>query len=82
MGVSGQRHAPATLPLGKRPQHPGYRRLGRAQDRSGWVWKISPQLGFDPRTDQPVVSRFIDYAISAPFLGYEAYHLHMTISQC
>jgi hypothetical protein len=31
-----------------------YRRLGGPQGRSGHVRKISPPLGFDPRTVQPV----------------------------
>jgi len=34
-------------------------------DRCG---KISPSPGFDPRTFQPVVSRYTDYAISAPII--------------
>jgi hypothetical protein len=32
------------------------------QDRSGCVRKISPPPGFDPRTVQPVVSRYTDWA--------------------
>jgi hypothetical protein len=30
------------------------------------VRKISPPPGFDPQTFQPIVSRYIDYAIPAP----------------
>jgi len=45
-----------SLPPGK-PRYPLYRRLGRPQDRSGQVRKISPSPGFDPRTAQPVASR-------------------------
>jgi hypothetical protein len=37
-----------------------YRRLGGPQGRSGRVRKISPLLGFDPRTVQPVGSRYTD----------------------
>ena len=33
-----------------------------SQDRSGQVRKISPPPGFDPRTPQPVASRYTDYA--------------------
>ena len=55
--VGGQRHAPATLPPG-RNRYPLYRRLGGPQGRSGWVRKISPPPGFDPRTIQPVASRY------------------------
>jgi hypothetical protein len=40
-----------------------YRRLGGPQGRSGRVRKISPPPGFDPRTVQPVASRYTDYAI-------------------
>jgi hypothetical protein len=35
------------------------------QDRSGQMWKISPPPGFDPRTVQPVASRYTDWAIPA-----------------
>jgi len=48
------------LPAGK-TRYPLYRRLGWLQDRSGQVRKISPQPGFDPRTVQPVASRYIDF---------------------
>ena len=34
----------------------------RPQGRSGQVRKISPLPGFDPRTVQPVASRYTDYA--------------------
>jgi len=57
MGVGGQRHTPATLPPGK-TRCPLYSRLGGPQDRSGWVWEISPSPGFNPRTVQPVASRY------------------------
>ena len=43
-------------------RYPLYRRLGGPQRRSGQVRRISPQLGFGPRTVQPVASRNIDYA--------------------
>ena len=49
------------LPQGK-TRYPLYRRLGWPQDRSGQVRKISPPPGFDPRTVQPVASRYTDYA--------------------
>jgi hypothetical protein len=64
MGVGGQRHTPATLPPGKTP-YPLYRRLGGRQDRSGRMRKISPPPGFDPRTVQPVASRYTNCAIPA-----------------
>jgi len=50
-----------SLPLGK-TRYALYRRLGEPQGRSGQVQKISPPPGFDPRTVQPVASRYTDYA--------------------
>ena len=49
----------------KETRCPLYRRLGRPQGRSGQVRKTSPQPGFDPRTFQPVASRYTDWAIPA-----------------
>jgi hypothetical protein len=60
MRVGGQLHVPAALPPGKRP---GTHCIG------GWVGpragldrcgKSRPQPGFDPRTVQPVTSRYTD----------------------
>jgi hypothetical protein len=52
------------LPSGK-TWYPLYRRLGGPQGQSGRVWKISPPLGFNPWTVQPVTSRYTDWAIPA-----------------
>ena len=60
----GQHHAPAALPPGK-TRYPLYRKLGVAQGRSGRARKTSPPPGFDPRTVQPVASRYTDWAIPA-----------------
>jgi hypothetical protein len=57
MGVDGQLHALAALPPGM-TRHPLCRSLGGPQGRSEWVRKISSPPGFDPRTVQPVASRF------------------------
>ena len=65
MAVGGQRHAPAALPPGK-TRYPLYRKLGGPQRRSGQARKISTPPGFDPRTVQPVASRYADWAIAAP----------------
>jgi hypothetical protein len=65
MGEGGQRSAPAALPP-KKTRYPLYRRLGGPQSRFVQVWKISPLSGFDPRTVQPVTSRYTDGAIPAP----------------
>jgi hypothetical protein len=64
MGVGGQRHAPAALP--PPPDRPGTHCVG------GWVGpragldgcgKSRPPPGFDPRTVQPVASRYTDYPV-------------------
>jgi hypothetical protein len=65
MGVDGQRHVPAALLPGE-TRHPFYGRVGGPQDRSGPMRKISAPLGFDPRTVQPVASRYTDWAIPDP----------------
>jgi hypothetical protein len=50
-----------TLPPGKN-RYPLYRRLGGPQGWSGQGEKSRPLPGFDPRTVQPVVSRYTDWA--------------------
>ena len=50
---------------GRETRYPLYRGLGGPQGRSGRERKISPPQGFDPRTDQPVASRYTDWAIDA-----------------
>jgi hypothetical protein len=56
-GVDGQRQP--TSPQGK-TGFPLYRSLAEPQGQSGLVRKISPPPGFDPRTIQPVASRYTD----------------------
>jgi len=65
MGVGGQCHSLATLPLEK-TQYPLYRRLGEPQSQFGQVQKTSPPLGFDPQIIQPIANRYTDYTIRAP----------------
>ena len=50
-----------SLPPGK-TRYPLYRGLGGPEGRSGQVRKFSPPPGFDPRTVQPITSRYTDYA--------------------
>ena len=66
MGVGVQRHAPAALPPRKDPVP--------IEEEAGWapgpVWTgaenlAPPPPGFDPRTVQPVASRYTDWAIAA-----------------
>ena len=58
------RHAPAALPLGKRPDtHCTEGWVGSRAGLHGCGKSPPPLAGFDPRTVQPVASRYIDYAI-------------------
>ena len=70
MGVGGQRHALATLPLEK-TQYPLYRRLDGPHGQCEWVQKIlPPHPGFDPWTVQPITSRYTDYSIPVSVCVY------------
>jgi hypothetical protein len=48
--------------LSGKTRYPLYRRMGEPQSRSGQVRKISPPPGFVPRTVQPLVIRYTDWA--------------------
>ena len=54
-----------SLPPGK-IRYPLYRRLGGPQGRSGQMRKISPPVGFDPRTIQSVASSYTVYGLNGP----------------
>jgi hypothetical protein len=56
MRVAGQHQASAALPPGTRLSSLCMGDLGGPQGRSGRLWKIPSQPGFDPRTVQSVVS--------------------------
>jgi hypothetical protein len=73
MRVGGQLHAPAALPPRKRP---GAHCIG------GWVRKISSPPGFDPRTVQPVASRYTDYAIPAHINSVVPKVIYITGKSC
>jgi hypothetical protein len=76
MAVGGQRHAPATLPPAKRP---GTQCLGGCVR----VQNISPPPGFDPRTVQPVASRFTEYAIlTHRYIMYNKNELYVIFNSC
>jgi hypothetical protein len=64
MELGGKRHALVALPPGK-TVYPLYKRMGVPQGRFGHTRKISFLPGFDPRTVQPVASRYTDWATSA-----------------
>jgi hypothetical protein len=51
-GVGGQHHTP------EKTRYQLHRRLGGPQSRPGRLRTISPSPGFDPRTVQPVASRY------------------------
>ena len=69
--VRGQRHAPAAL---YPPESPGTHCTGgwvgprECLDRCG---KSRPPLGFDPRTIQPVTSRYTDWATWPTNIPYD-----------
>ena len=69
---------PAALPPGK-TRYPLCRRLGGPQGQCERVRKFWPSRGFDPRTVQPVASRYIDWAI--PVHGKPKYSKKY-LSQC
>jgi hypothetical protein len=69
--VSGQHHAPAASTPGEDPV-PIVQEAGWAPEP---VWIGADNLaptGFDPRTFQPVASRYTDYAIPAPMVHAKA----------
>ena len=73
--VEGSASRPGrSLPPGN-PRYPLYRRLCGPQDRFGQVRKISPPPEFDPRTVQPVASRYTDWATQPLVLGLLARYL-------
>ena len=57
---------------GKGTQFLRYRVLGGPRGQSGWIRKIPPPPGIEPRSFQPVASDCTSYAIPAPFF----YHRH------
>ena len=50
-----------------------YMSLGGLQGRSGRMREISSTLGFDPRTVQPLASRYTDWAIPDALIRKEGY---------
>ena len=52
----------------RKTRYPLYRRLDWPQGWSGQVRKISSPPGFDPRTVQPVASRYTEYATRPTFV--------------
>ena len=65
MGGGWSTPRPGRFTPGEDTRCPLWRRLGGPQDRSRRVRKISPPPAFDPRTVQPVGSRYTDWAIPA-----------------
>jgi hypothetical protein len=74
--MRGQRHAPAAF---YRRERPGtYCTGGWVGPRAGldMCGKPRPPLGFDPRTVQPVASRYTDYATRPTFCHVGAEYLN------
>ena len=67
---------PAALPPGRKPHIHFYWGLGKPQGLSSryrpWLRKISPPLGFDPKTIQAVASHYTYWAIPAHASDYIA----------
>jgi hypothetical protein len=73
---------PRPLYPGKQSRHPLYRRLDGPHGRSERVRKISPPPGFDPRTVQPVASRYTDWATPADSCFIKPYKTFYCVSAC
>ena len=74
----GQRHALAALYPRERPGTHCTGGWVGPQGRSGQVRKISPLPGFDPRTVQPVTSRYTDYATRPTLLDSIVWNADVT----
>jgi hypothetical protein len=66
-GGEGSASRPGRSLPPEKTRYPLYRRLGGPQGLSEQVRKISTPPGFDPRTVQPVASRYNDYATRPTF---------------
>jgi hypothetical protein len=60
MSVGGKRYDQTNLTPEEKTRYPLYGKLGGPQGQCGQVRKISPPLGLDPRTVQPIASRYTD----------------------
>ena len=79
MRVVGQHHTPAALPPGK-TQYPSCRRLGGSE----WGHKISPPLGFDPRTSslQRVAILSVTSVCTVTYFTYSHFGPNFRTSKC
>jgi hypothetical protein len=77
MGWGSASRPGRNLPPGK-THYPLYRRLGGPLGRSGRARKISLPPGYDPRTIQPVASRYTDWA-TRPRINLKMNHNSLTI---
>jgi hypothetical protein len=69
---------PCRFTPGKETQYPLCRRLDGHQGQSGWVWKTSPPLGFDPPTVKLIASCYTDSTIPAPVQENSPVYLHVS----
>ena len=86
MGVSGQRHAPAALPLGK-TRNPLCRKLGGPQGRSGQMREISPPTGIrsPDKSSSAFPNNSLDYVsslLTASLYIYSNWRLLQSIEYC
>ena len=65
-GVGWSTPRPGCYTPGNEKRYRLHRRLGGPQSRSGQLRKISPPPGIDPRTVQPVASRYIEPSYPGP----------------
>jgi hypothetical protein len=65
MDLGGHRHTLAVLLPRERDPVPILQEAGWVPGRAGRVQEISPSPAFDPRTAQPLASRYTDSAIPA-----------------
>jgi hypothetical protein len=79
-GGEGSASRPGRSLLPEKTRYPLYRRLGGPQGRFGHVRKIWPSPGFDPRTVQPVASRYTDYTNRPTELFIDALLLYRNIT--
>jgi len=68
VGVGERHHGLAALLSGNSPSAHFTGGWVGPQHRSGRVKRISPPTVYDPRTVQPVASRYTDWAILAPLV--------------
>jgi hypothetical protein len=73
--------SPGRFTSGKETRYPLYRWMGGPRSRYGRVREISPRPKFEPRTVQPVASRYTDWAIPAAVQSHKQCSLLQVVQQ-